>query len=85
MVRVGMIEPNNVFLAPTGFALNVNEFFGIDVLTVLRRVGTRVARTRDGGNDTRSVIVHAAEQHAAAFMGIRFFAVLAKSVVVGMA
>src|SRR6266496_4158271 len=82
---MGMVEADDIFFALTAFPLNADQFLGIDVVTVLRRVGARVAGAGDGSDDAGAVILHVPEQHAAALVRIRLLAVLAKSVVMGLA
>jgi hypothetical protein len=46
MVRMGMIEADDILAALAALALNANQFPGIDVVAVLRRIGSRVSATR---------------------------------------
>src|SRR5580658_5640830 len=82
MIRVGMIEANNILTALAPLALNAHEFTRIDVVPVLRRIGAGVAAACCRGHDSSAVIVHAAEQHAAALVWISLFPVAAKSFMV---
>src|SRR5258708_6263537 len=77
MIGVGMVEADNVFAAFTAFALNAHQFAGIDVVAVLRRVRTGVAAARGRGHRAGAIILEAAEQDAAAFVRVGFFAMAA--------
>src|SRR5207237_3080709 len=81
VVRVGMIEANNVLAALSSLALNANQIFGIDVVAVVQRVKPCVTRPRDGCNDS-GVSIHLPQQNAAALVRISLLAVLANGVVV---
>src|SRR5260370_14870674 len=81
---MGMVETDDVLAALAAFALDADQFFGIDVVAVLRRVGARVASAGDRCDDAGAVVGHSSEQHSAAFVGIGFFAVLAEGGVVGL-
>ena len=47
MVGMGMIEADNLFIALAAFALNANQFFRIDAVTVLRRISAGISGARD--------------------------------------
>ena len=76
MIRMGMIEADEVFSALPAFALDSHELAGIDVVPVLGRVGARVAAARGRNHGAGAVIVETPEQDPAAFVGIGLFAVL---------
>src|SRR5262249_3611418 len=85
VIGMRMVEADDVFFALAGFALDAHQFFGVDVVAVLRRVGSRVARAGDGSNNSRAIIFEAPEEHAAALVRIGLLAMLAKRVVMGLA
>src|SRR6266576_1301469 len=80
-----MIKAEDVLTTLAAFALNTHQFFGIDVVTVLWRVGASVSGAGDRSDDPCAVVIHAAEQHPTALMRIRLLAMVAKRVVVGLA
>jgi hypothetical protein len=80
-----MIKADDVLSALPALALKANQLLGIDVVTVLRRVGTSVSGAGDRSDDTGAIVVHTAEQHPAALVRIRLLAVVAKRVIVGLA
>ena len=77
-----MIETDDILTALAPFALNAHEFAGIDVVTVLRRIGAGVAAAGRRGHRASAVVVRTAKQHAATLMRISLFTVAAKSFVV---
>ncbi len=77
MVRVGVVEANDVLFTLAAFPLDSDQFFGIDVVAVLRRIGTRVARACEGSYYARAIAIHSTEQDAAALVRIGFLAMLA--------
>src|SRR5208282_853609 len=88
MVGMGMVEADDFLAAVAAFKLNADEFFGIDAVAVVRRVGAGVAAAGDAGDGLgsgmRSGVVEVAEQDAAAFVGIGFFSVSTKGGVGGL-
>src|SRR5262245_19319037 len=80
-----MVEADDVLFALAAFALDANQLLGIDVVAVLRRVAARVAGAGERGHNAGAVVVHAAEQNAAALVRISLLAVLAEGVVVRLA
>ena len=88
MVRMGVIEADDVLAALAAFALNADEFPGIDLVAVMGRVRARVAAARDARDDLcdglGAVVAELAEHHATALVGIGFLSVLAKGDVVGL-
>src|SRR6185312_3614001 len=80
-----MIEADDILAALAALALNAHQLFGIDVVTVLRRIGAGVSGARHRSDYPCAVIIHAAEQHTAALVRIRLLAVMAKRVVMGLA
>src|SRR5271166_7192950 len=82
MIRVGMVKANNVLAALAPFALDAHQFAGIDVVTVLRRIGPSVAAARRRGHSSRAIIVRLPEQYSAALVRIGLFAVTAKGFVI---
>src|SRR5947207_9961079 len=85
VVRMGMVEADNILFALAGFTLDVHQFFRIDVVAVLRRVGAGVTGTGKRSDHASAVLLEPPEQHAAALVRIGLFTVLAKSVVMGLA
>src|SRR6185312_17544074 len=82
VIGMRVIEADDVFSALAALALDADQIFRINVVTVVRRVGAGVSGARGGGHDT-GIVSHLAKQHAAALVGIGFFAVAANGFVVG--
>jgi hypothetical protein len=82
VVRVGVVEADDVLVAFAGLALDADKFFRVDAVAVLRRVGPGVLAAR-GGSDGADIAIHLAEEDATAFMGVGLFAVAADFGVVG--
>jgi hypothetical protein len=80
VVGVGMVEADDVFSALAGLALDFDQLFGVDVVTVVGGVGAGVAGSGYAG-DYSVVVLKLAEQDSAAFVGVGFFAVLAEGFV----
>src|SRR5207244_12366843 len=80
VVRVRMIEANNVLAALSPLALNANQIFGVDIVAVVQRVKPCVTGPRDGCNYS-GVSIHLPQQNAAAFVRISFFTMLPYGVV----
>jgi hypothetical protein len=83
VVRVRMIEADDVFTALAAFTLDANQFARINVVTVVGGVCAGVTTARRGDDDARAIVFKTAEQYAAAFVRISLFAVAAKGVVAG--
>ena len=79
-----VVKADDVLFALAAFALDPDQFFGINVVAVLRGVSTRVPCAGKRCHNSSPVIVHASKQHTAAFVRIGFLAVLAKGVVMGL-
>src|SRR5579872_984882 len=77
-----MVESDDVFTAIAAFALDAHQFFRIDVIAVVRGIGTGVAATGGSHHDATAVVLEAPQQHAAAFVRISFFAMAAHGFVV---
>jgi len=77
MVGMGMIEADDVLAAATAFTLDSHQFLGIDVVAVVRRIGSGVAAARSRGHDAGAVVVEAPKENATAFMRVGFFSVAA--------
>ncbi len=75
MIGMGMVEADDVFFAGASFALNVNQFFWINVVPVLRGVGAGIAASGHG-RYSANFAIHLAEEHSAALVRIGFLAVL---------
>src|SRR6202034_2743022 len=82
MVGMRVIEADDVFSAVTAFALDADQFLGIDVVAVVGRIGASVATARGRSNDAGAIVFEAAEEDTAAFVGICFFPALADCVVI---
>src|SRR5207237_3962591 len=82
MVRMRVIEADNVLSALTTFALDTHELARIDVIAVVRRIIASVAAARGGSHNTL-LAVHSAKQNAAALVRISLFPVTAEGFVVG--
>src|SRR5579863_559881 len=76
---MGVIKTDNVFTAPAAFALDANQFPGIDVIAVVGRVVSGVGAPGNR-SDEAMIVVHLTQQDAAAFVRIGFFAVSANLV-----
>jgi len=83
MVGMRVVEANDIFSTFTPFTLDANQFLGVDLVAIVRRVITSVAGARDAGHTLGAIVGKLAKQHPTALMGIRFFAVLAKGIVDG--
>jgi hypothetical protein len=82
MIGMRVIEADNIFSTLAALTLNADQFAGIDIVTVLRGIGTRIAATSGRRNDADAIILRTSEQYAAAFMRIGFLAVTAEGGVV---
>ena len=51
MVRVGVVEADDVFAALAAFTLDADEFLGIDVVAVVGGIGAGVAAAGGRGDD----------------------------------
>jgi len=79
-----VIEADDVFAALAAFALDADEFFGIDAVPIMRRIGASIAAAGDGQDGLCAIIVELAEKHATALVGISFFSMLAQREVGGL-
>ncbi len=84
VIRVRMIKADDVFVACASFALDADQFPGVDVIAVLRGIGTRIPAAGGGGDGT-NVAVHLAQQNPTTFVGIGFFSMSADFGVILMA
>src|SRR4051812_23291472 len=82
MVRVRVVEANYVFATIAAFALDADQFPGIDVVAVVGGVGAGVATPRRTGHHTGAILGEAAQKNPAAFVRVGFFSVGADCVVV---
>ena len=82
VVGVGVVEANDVEALIAGLALGGDELGGRDVVAIVRGVGAGVAGAEERG-DAEGAGVGAAEEDAAALVGIGGFAVSAEVVVEG--
>src|ERR1700759_620167 len=80
MVRMGVVEADDVEVALPRLALNADEFLRGDVVPVVSRVGSGVAAAPRFVHSIHA-IRGAAEQHAATLMGIGFFPMASDRVV----
>src|SRR5882672_2019337 len=78
MIRMRMVEADDVLSALAPFALDADEFLGIDVIAIMRRVVACVPSTRDASHSLRPIIRKLSKQNSATLVGISLFAVLAK-------
>ena len=83
MIRMRMIEADDLFAALPAFALDLDQFLGIDVIAIVGRVEARVAAPRRARDSLRSIVIKSPQQYATALVRISFLAVLAKGGVVG--
>src|SRR6266478_204158 len=81
MVRMGVVEADNVLSALASITLDTDEFLGVDVVAIVRRIVASVAGARDAGYGFGTVARKLAEQHTAAFVRVGFFAALTKRIV----
>src|SRR2546425_2306864 len=81
MVRMGVVEADYILSALASVTLNTDEFLGVDVVAIVRRIVASVAGARDAGYGFGTVVRKLAEQHTAAFVRVGFFAVLTKRIV----
>jgi hypothetical protein len=81
VVGMRVVEADDVFSSFAAFALDPDELFGIDVVAVVRRIGTRVAGWGNRTYDARTIVLHLAEENAATLVRVGGFAVLAKGLV----
>src|SRR5580700_4189731 len=84
MIGVRVIKPDDIQILLAAFALDADEFPGIDVIAVVGRVRARIAAARNAYDGFRAIVVKAPEQHATALIGIGFFSMLPKGKVVGL-
>ena len=82
MIGMGMIKADNIRSELAAFPLDTDQFPGIYVEAIVRRVIPRIATAGDRG-DHSLITIEAAEQNSAAFVGIGLLTVMAKSAVVG--
>src|SRR6266446_5654439 len=78
MVGMLVVEADNVLSALASVTLDTDEFLGVDVVAIVRRIVASVAGARDAGYGFGTVVRKSAEQHAAALVWVGFFAVLAE-------
>jgi hypothetical protein len=76
-----VIEADDIFATLAALTLNAHQFARVNVVAILWRVRPGVTAARDRGHNARAVIVHAPQQHTAAFVRIGFFTVPAESLV----
>jgi hypothetical protein len=81
MVGMRVVEADNVFSALASFTLDTDEFLGVDVVAIVRRIVASVAGARDAGYGFGTIVRKLAEEHTAAFVRVGFFAVLTKRIV----
>src|SRR4029077_16931218 len=81
VIRMRVVEANDVLSAFAAFTLDADQVFGIDVVTVVCGIRPRIAGPSDGSHDA-FVTIHPAEQNSTAFVRICFFAVAAESSIV---
>src|ERR1700692_185128 len=82
MIRMGVVEANNILATLAAFALDAYQLARINVVAVLWRIGAGVAAARRRGHDADAAVIHVAEQHTATLVRISFFAVAAEGFVV---
>src|ERR1700684_1235357 len=79
MIRMRMVEPNNVLAALPSLALNANQFFGVDVVPVLWRVFPSISAARHRC-DRSGVAIHLPQQHTTALVRIGFLTMPPKGI-----
>jgi hypothetical protein len=79
MVRMRVVEADDVFSPLPPLPLDANQFARIDAIAIVRRVVPGVARARNRVDNT-VISIHLAEQNPAAFVRIGLFTVPAKLV-----
>src|ERR1700739_3076391 len=70
-----MIEADNVQALLPRLSLDSHQFLRRDVITIVRRIGPRVAGTHEGLHLVGSILEES-EQHSATFMRISLFPML---------
>ena len=78
MVRMRVVEPDDVQLRCAGLALDTYQFTRIDVVAIMRRVAARVAAAHDAAHILHPFVVNLPQQHATALVRVSLFAVAAK-------
>src|SRR5208282_1355737 len=78
MVGMRVIEADDLLAALAPVALNANQFPGIDAITVVWRVVTRIAAANTARNGPPAIVPELSEQHAATLVRISFLSVLTK-------
>jgi hypothetical protein len=84
MVRMRMIKADDILAALAPFALNADQFLGIDAVAVVGRVRACIAAAGDARDGLPSVIVKLPKQRATALVRISFLSVLPKRGVGGL-
>ena len=82
MVGVGMVEADDVFTTLAAFALDADQFAGIDVVAVMRGVSAGIAAAGGRGHDAGAIVAGTAEKDSAALVRVSFFTVAAEGLVV---
>lgn len=82
MVRMGVVKTDDVFTAAAPLALNADQIFGIDVVTIVRRISPRILNASGRSHNTCTIVFHAPKQNTAALVRVRLFAVAADGFVI---
>jgi hypothetical protein len=82
MVRVRVIEADDILPPLAPFALDPNQFPRVDVVPVVGRVGACIAAARGRGNKLQPIIRKTAQQNAAAFVRVSLFPMSADRIIV---
>lgn len=77
-----MVEADDLLSSLAALSLYPDQFLGIDVVAVARRIVARISTARDRG-DHALIAFEATKQNSATLVGIGLFTVMAKSIVVG--
>src|SRR2546421_10428760 len=76
MIGVRVIEANDILSPLPPFPLNAHQLARIDVIAILRRVGTSIAAAHSRCDRTE-ISIHLTEQHSATFVRIGLLTVAA--------
>src|SRR5690242_19723030 len=82
MVRMRVIEADDIFSALAPLTLDAHQFFWIDVVAVVRGVSASIATTGSAGHCSAAIVCKLPEQHTAAFVRISLLAMFANSIVI---
>lgn len=82
VIRMRMIETDDVLAAVPSLSLDANQFLGIDIVTIVSGVGSRVAATRRTVHNAGTAVFELTQQNATALVRIGLLTVLPDSFVI---